>query len=148
MPPQKSTHKWRWSTRLALFFAGWRRNRNVWHRLVLPESICIFPEAKRVLSSYGKLGYGSKNASYYVRLDPMLAEANSEQIKAFVTGIGMQLYPLGLMVIQDDYCLLVAENGVAYTLHAMPLGPTDFDADSVLEPLALTFEKALDHLFC
>jgi hypothetical protein len=124
--------KWRFTTKLALYAAGWRPTRNQWSQLKLPQSFAPFPAAQSVLSKFGGLRFGSRTES--VVLEPALGEEVANEIKAFERLLGLRLFPVGVMEHQDRHYLLVDEQGVVYTLI------------DELEPLASSFHRAIEYL--
>lgn len=130
----QSTDKttWRWTTRLKLRAAGWRPNRNVWDRLKLPQSLSVFPEAKRILAEFGDLRFSSPAES--VHLDPSVGEEIADQIKVYEKKLGRPLYPVGILEGGDTLYLLVDDKGLVYAL------------SDQLEPFASSFERAIGYL--
>jgi hypothetical protein len=124
--------KWRWTTKLKLFLAGWRPRRNRLRQLRLPISMELFPAAERVLAEFGGLTFGSRTE--HIALDPAWGEAFADEIKAYASLIGARLYPIGVMEHQDRHYILIDERGVVYTLIDQ------------LEPLASSFHRAIEFL--
>ncbi|HXG98829.1 MAG TPA: SUKH-3 domain-containing protein [Sphingomicrobium sp.] len=80
--------------------AGWHPGRDVRESLRLPADFELFPAAERVLSEFGNLKCGENDpgrgsARSTLRLDPSLAEGESDQFDRFSPSIGRRLYPLG-----------------------------------------------------
>ena len=137
------TRRRRWTTWLTLLVAGWRPCRNIWCQLDLPSGLEVFPEAKRILTEYGGLKF--QRSSEVVHLDPSTAEPIVGQIRRYEEASGRRLYPLGFYEHQDQLYLLIDDQGVVYTLTLLDDAPEPL-ASSALEPLASSFERALESL--
>lgn len=111
---------WSWRTSLRLVLHGWRPGRNVWSRIKYPASLTPFPEAVRVLSQFGMLRFGYTRGDLIVRLDPQRCDGFTEQILAFQSHLGRLVFPLGDMVIQDVWRLLIDESGIIYAISEFP----------------------------
>lgn len=118
---------------LRLTFAGWHRNRSMWGRLGLPASFDVFPEAKRILDSFGGLNFGNRNE--YARIDPSSGDEALSQIRECERKLSRRLYPVGYREHEDREYFLVDETGIVYLL-----------IGDMLHPLASSFEKALDYI--
>src|SRR6516164_3222572 len=101
------------TTKMRLYLAGWRPRRDVWERLRLPASLAVFPEAKRILSSFGGLRFGNRNE--HVVFDPSDAVADdTELVWRCEKAVGRRLYPIGYQEHQDREPILVDEGGAVY----------------------------------
>src|SRR5690349_205911 len=104
---------------------GWFPGRDVFHELTLPAGLEVFPAAKRVLSEFGNLEWGTPDSS--VCLDPSVADKVVDAIHDYEKQLGSHLYPLGC-----DDCVFFLIDGQGH-IYAM---------DNTLDPLASSFEHA------
>jgi hypothetical protein len=104
----------------------------VWDDLHLPQSIPVFPEARRILAEFGNLHFGNQND--FVIFSPSEADEVLEEIKLYSKITGRQFHPVGVMQHQDRHYILVDEMSIVYTLI------------DELEPLASSFERAVEFL--
>ncbi len=100
-------------TRLKLYFAGWRPDRDVWGQLRLPASPAVFPEAERILRRFGGLRFG--NSCEQVRIEPFDAVGDEDDLRERCeTKVGRRLYPIGYREHQDREPVFVDEAGIVY----------------------------------
>ncbi len=119
------------TTKVRLWWAGWRPRRDVWGQLKLPISPPMFPEAKRVLSRYGGLRFG--NSDEHLALEPVRAMEDDEGLLARCElALGRRLYPLGYQVHQDPEVIFIDERGALFKT-----------SGDELYSVAETFEEAL-----
>lgn len=121
-------------TRMRLYLAGWRPHRDVWGQFPLPRYPSVFPEAERILRSFGGLQFGDRNE--HVRIDPVAAIEHDEDLAGRCeAAVGRRLYPVGYQEHQDREAVFVDEAGCVYI---------NFGDELCL--LAETFEAALAYL--
>ncbi len=121
-------------TRMRLYLAGWRPHRDVWGQVPLPRYPSVFPEAERILRSFGGLRFGDRNE--HVRIDPVAAiEHDDGLVGRCVAAVGRGLYPIGYQEHQDREAVFVDEAGRVY-----------INSGDELYLLAETFEAALAYL--
>lgn len=131
--------------KIRLLLAGWRPNRDVWHTMVLPDWVAPNTTAKKILSEFGNLKFGSQNdGGLHVKLNPLCAEVFKEQVICFARALRTTLYPIGSMEIQDEEIILVNEAGNLFCLIENPRSPECIQYN--LEALAASFEDALPYL--
>ena len=117
-----------------LLLAGWLPRRDVWARLRLPPSPPLFPEARRVLSRFGRLRFGDRNE--HVLFDPIaVMDDDGDLLRRCEAAVGRRLYPLGYQEHQDREAIFVDEDGAIYV---------NFGDD--LRLLAASFEASLRYL--
>jgi hypothetical protein len=119
---------------LPLLLAGWSPFRDAWDRLALPPGPAPFPEAKRILSRFGRLCFGDR--SERVVLDPAAAiEDDPDLLRRCEAAMGRRLYPLGHQQHQDREPIFVDERGAIYV-----------NVGDDLHLLAKSFEASLRYL--
>jgi hypothetical protein len=117
-----------------LLLAGWTPHRDVWDRLELPATPTPFPEAKRILSRFGRLRFGNTNEQLV--LEPLTAtEHDPDLLRRCEDAVGRRLYPLGYQEHQDREPIFVDEDGAIYL---------NFGDD--LHLLGKSFESSLRYL--
>lgn len=100
----------------------------------MPGDLSVFPEAERILRSFGVLQFGDRNE--HVRIDPVAAIENDEGLaERCEAAVGRRLYPIGYQEHQDREAVFVDEAGRVY-----------INFGDELHLLAETFEAALAYL--